>query len=181
MVLMSTRQLTRFRLDRLSMQTAMFKDFRLAQRGLPILALLWISACAVIDGDASMKCETQTDAAIKDRVWQLSRFDANADDEAFSISAPDRYTLALLANGSYRVKADCNGMQGAYCIQSKQRITIHPGATTLAECGLDSHYGQYLHQLNEVRQFEMIENSSQLTLITGKGRLIFNDAEREAR
>jgi heat shock protein HslJ len=173
-------ELARFRFYGLSMRSTMFKNFRLPQRCLPVLPLLWISACAVIDGDASKGSDTQADAAIKDRVWQLSRFDADAGDESFSIGASDHYTLALLANGSYRVEADCNRMQGAYYLESERRIAIHPGAATLAECGPNSHYAQYLRQLSEVRQYEVIENTGQLKLITDKGRLIFDHAEREA-
>lgn len=158
----------------------MFKYFRLVQRYLVVLPLLWISACAVVNGDASLGREAQADAALKDRVWLLSRFDATEGDESFSIGATDRYTLTLLADGSYRVRADCNRMQGAYHLESEQRITITPGAATLAECGPDSHYSQYLLQLVEVRQFEVIENTGQLKLITSKGQLIFNHAEHES-
>lgn len=135
----------------------MFKDSRLVQRCLVIFPLLWISACAVGNGDASVEREAQADAVVKDRVWQLSRFDAAEADEPFSIGDSDRYTLALLADGSYRVRADCNCMQGTYRLESEQpHITINPGAATLAECGPDSHYAQYLRQLTDVRQFEVI-------------------------
>ncbi|MDT4290358.1 META domain-containing protein [Methylomonas sp. MO1] len=158
----------------------MFKKFRLPQRCLPVLPLLWISACAVVDGDASVGREAQADAAIKDRVWQLSRLDADAGDESFTVGASDRYTLTLLADGSYRVKADCNRMQGAYRLESERRIALSPGAATLAECGPDSHYAQYIRQLSEVRQFEVMKNTEQLKLVTDKGRLIFDHAEHEA-
>ena len=158
----------------------MFKDSRLVQRCLVGLPLLWISACAVVNGDACVGQEAQADAAVKDRVWQLSRFDAAEVDESFSIGAPDRYTLTLLANGAYRVRADCNRMRGAYRLESERRIAITAGAATLAECGPDSHYSQYLRQLTEVRQFEVIEKTGQLKLITGKGQLFFDHAEHES-
>ena len=157
----------------------MFKGSRLVQRCLAFLPLLWNSSCAVGNGDASPGREAQADAAIKDKLWQLSRFDDAEGDESFSISASDRYTLVLLANGSYRVSADCNRMQGAYRLESERRIAIPTGAATLAECGPDSHYSQYLRQLTEVRQFEVIEKTGQLKLITGKGQLIFDHAEHE--
>ncbi|MDD1621449.1 MAG: META domain-containing protein [Methylococcaceae bacterium] len=144
-----------------------------------VLSLLWISACAT-GGDAIRGRDALADVAIKDRVWQLSRFEATEGDESFSVGAADRYTLTLLANGSYRVRADCNRMQGAYRLESEQRIALSPGAATLAECGPDSHYSQYLRQLSDVRQFEVIEKTGQLKLITGKGRLIFYPAEHEA-
>lgn len=158
----------------------MFKNFRLQQQCLLVLPLLWISACAVVDSGVSAGREAQADVAIKDRVWQLSRFDAAEGDESFSVGASDRYTLALLADGSYRVRADCNRMQGAYRMESERRIAISPGAATLAECGQDSHYSQYLRQLSDVRQFEVIERTGQVKLITSKGQLIFDHAKREA-
>lgn len=159
----------------------MFKDSRLVQRCSVVLPLLWISACAAVDTDANVGREAKADAVVKDRVWHLSRFDATKADESFSVGASDRYMLALQVDGSYRVRADCNRMQGTYRLESEQqRLTISPGAATLAECGPDSHYSQYLLQLVEVRQFEVIENTGQLKLITSKGQLIFNHAEHES-
>lgn len=157
----------------------MFKCARLVPICLAVLPLLWISACAT-GGDANRGRDALADVAIKDRVWQLSRFDATEGDESFSVGAAERFTLTLLANGSYRVRADCNRMQGAYRLESERRITISPGAATLAECGPDSDYSQYLRQLTEVRQFEVIEMTGQLKLITGKGQLIFDHAEYES-
>jgi len=158
----------------------MFNSFLLLQRCLVALPLLWVSACAVVDGEAGVGHNAQADAAVKDRIWQLSRFDAAEGGESFSVYASDRYTLTLLANGSYRVRADCNRMQGAYRLESERRIAITPGAATLAECGPDSHYSRYLRQLTDVRQFEVIEKTGQLKLITSNGQLIFNHAEHEA-
>ncbi len=159
----------------------MFKDSRWAQRCLVVLPLLWISACATVDGDANVGREAQAEAAVKDRVWHLSRFDATKADESFSVGTSDSYTLALLVDGTYRVRADCNRMQGTYRLESEQQhITINPGAATLAECGPGSHYAQYLRQLTDVRQFEVIGKTEQLKLITSKGQLIFDHAEDES-
>ena len=148
-------------------------------RCLAAFSLLWMTACAIVSGDSSKGLKTQADAAIKDKLWQLLRFDATEGDASYSIDASDRYTLTLLANGAYRVQADCNRMQGAYHFESERRIAINPGAATLAECGQESHYSQYLSQLTEVRQFELIEKTGQLKLITDKGQLIFEPAEPE--
>jgi heat shock protein HslJ len=158
----------------------MFNSFLLLQRCLVVLPLLWVSACAVVDGDASVGRKAEADAAVKDRVWRLSRFDAAAGDGSYSVGTSDRYTLSLLANGSYRVRADCNRMQGAYHLERQRRIAITPGAATLAECGPDSHYSHYLRQLTDVRQFEVIEKTGQLKLITGNGQLIFDHVEHES-
>lgn len=106
-------------------------------RCLAVFSLLWMTACTVVSGDSSKGLKTQADAAIKDRLWQLLRFDATEGDASYSIDASDRYTLTLLANGAYRVQADCNRMQGAYRLERKERITITPGAAALAECGPD--------------------------------------------
>lgn len=91
----------------------MFKKSGLMQRCLLVLPLLWISACAVVsNGDASVGREAEADADVTDRVWQLLRVDAAEGGTSFSIGASDHYTLILLADGSYRVRADCNRMQG---------------------------------------------------------------------
>jgi len=97
----------------------------------------------------------------------LSRFDASEGDESFAMDDSARYTLALLADGSCRVRADCNRMQGAYLMEG-ERIAINSGAATLAECGPGSYYSQYLRYLTEARQFEVPEKTGQLKLITCK-------------
>lgn len=148
-------------------------------RCLAVFSLLCMTACAD-NGVESAARELQTDATIYDRLWQLLRFEATKADESYSITTSNHYTLILLTNGSYRVRADCNRMQGFYRLESEQRIAITPGAATLAECGPDSHYSDYLRQLTNVYQFQLIEKIGQLKLITSKGQLIFQRAEHES-
>lgn len=153
---------------------------RSVQRCLAAFSLLWMTACAD-NGVESAARQVQTDATINDRLWQLLRFEATKTDASYSITNSNNYTLILLTNGSYRVRADCNRMLGAYRLESEGgSIAIKPGAATLAECGPESHYSDYLRQLGEVRQFEVIEKTGQLNLITDTGQLIFEPAEPEA-
>ncbi len=137
-----------------------------------------MTACADTGVESAVR-EVKTDATINDRLWQLLGFETTKADASYSITNSNYYTLILLTNGSYRFRADCNRMQGAYRFESERRIAINPGAATLAECGQESYYSDYLRQLGEVLQFEVLEKTGQLKLITDKGQLIFEPAEPE--
>ncbi len=92
-------------------------------RCLAAFSLLWMTACAN-NGVESAAREVKTDATINDRLWQLLRFEATKADASYSITTSNYYTLILLTNGSYRVRADCNRMQGAYRFESEWRSQL---------------------------------------------------------
>ncbi|MGZ8095906.1 MAG: META domain-containing protein [Methylosarcina sp.] len=93
----------------------------------------------------------------------------------FVIDDPDKYTLILLPNGTYRGKADCNRMQGQ-CSLDGPRIKIVPGAATLAECEQGSRYSEYLKNLTAAVNFVMRGNKLVLNLAMGEESLIFGNA-----
>lgn len=112
-------------------------------------------------------------------VWKLKRYDEPLESGNFNIDNPTDYTLILLPNWHYRVKADCNRIQGAYTLDGK-KIKIAPGAATLAECASGSKYAEYLRYLAEAVSFEINENNLQLNLINEKGQLVFENGGRVA-
>jgi len=105
-------------------------------------------------------------------VWKWARFEDTSKVHNFAIDDPNQYTLILLSNGSYRVKADCNRMQGQYSMEGS-RIKIAQGAATLAECGAGSRYADYLRHLSGTVSFDLQGNTRVLKLMTDGGRLVF--------
>lgn len=114
------------------------------------------------------------DADIIGTVWKWERFSGKATLQNIIVDDPGKYTLILLANGTYQVKADCNRMQGQYTLEGK-RIKIAPGAATLAECPPGSQYAGYLKRLNEVVSFALHENKLVLNLMPDGGDLVFKN------
>jgi heat shock protein HslJ len=107
-------------------------------------------------------------------VWNLEHFTDKEVLHNIVIDEPDNFTLTLLPDGVYQVKADCNLMQGQYTLEAK-RIKIKPGSATFAKCPPGSSYAEYLRHLNEVVSFILHENKLELNLMMGKGNLVFKN------
>ena len=107
-------------------------------------------------------------------VWKLERLNDKGDLHNIVIDDPDKYTLMLLPNGAYQVKADCNRMLGQYTLEGKH-IKIAPGPATLAECPPGSSYAEYLRRLNKVVSFILHENKLVLNLIMDVGNMVFKN------
>ncbi len=115
---------------------------------------------------------TASNANITGIVWKWERFEGTLDLHNFVIDYPNQYTLILLPDGSYQVKADCNRMQGRYTLAGKH-IKIAPGAATLAECAHGSRYAEFLRYLTEASGFVLHENKFRLNLMREGGNLVF--------
>lgn len=87
---------------------------------------------------------------------------------------PQNYTLVLWEDDSYDFKADCNVGGGAYQVDGSD-ITLQPGVTTLAECGPDSLYNQYLKLLDRVESFEVRADILILNLQNDVGEMQFEN------
>lgn len=87
--------------------------------------------------------------------------------EMLEVAQPERYTLALLPDGSVQAQFDCNRGQGSYEI-SDGGLRFGPIATTMMACvpgSLDSVYGQ---ALEKVESFS-VENGELLLGLDGEG------------
>ena len=77
---------------------------------------------------------------------------------------PARYTLALDADGSASIQADCNRGSGAWTSESAGRLKFGPIAATQAMCPPESISEVYLAQFQWVASFVM--NDGHLFLAT---------------
>jgi heat shock protein HslJ len=84
----------------------------------------------------------------------------------------DRYTLTFGADGTLNVRADCNQVSGTYR-QVGRRLTLQPGAATLAACPPGSLADEFLQQLGAVVSQASTDNVLVLNLRQDSGNMLF--------
>jgi heat shock protein HslJ/uncharacterized protein YraI len=91
------------------------------------------------------------------------------------IPDPENYTLTFNEDGTLSIKADCNVALGSYELAGEQ-LTITLGPTTLAECGAESSYNQFLSLLEQAAGVGMGYGNLVITLANDAGEMIFQRA-----
>lgn len=86
------------------------------------------------------------DRPLVGKVWRWSRL---AGPDPLEVPRPGRYTLELLPEGRYALRADCNTGSGAYTLEG-DRLELLPGPMTAAECGPESLSDRFLRLLGNV-------------------------------
>ncbi|MGR8941072.1 MAG: META domain-containing protein [Gammaproteobacteria bacterium] len=123
---------------------------------------------------ADSKAVGDTSAEITGIVWKWERYEDTLEPRHIVIDDPNKYTLILLPDGNYRVKADCNLMQGRYTLEGRN-IKIVPGPATLAECGPESRYLEYLKDLTSAVHIGLRDGKLVLNLVMGGEILVFGN------
>ena len=104
-------------------------------------------------------------------VWKWENF-LESNDNTIIVDDPDKYTLEFLADGTVRVKADCNNGSGSYMVEGSQ-LTINLQAMTLAMCPPDSLSDQYIKYLGEVVSYVFDGGNLALALRYDTGIMTF--------
>jgi heat shock protein HslJ len=109
--------------------------------------------------------------------WEWVAF-LGGDDSRIDVDDPSLYTLTLNPDGTYQVKADCNMAGGAYTLD-EAHLALEPGPMTLAECGPDSLYDEFLTKLGYVRTYVYVADEGEwvLDLWADAGQMVFQRAE----
>lgn len=82
--------------------------------------------------------------------WQWTSFqDSDSPDDQITVAGPENYTLALFADGTYYIKADCNSGSGTYTLEGNS-LTLDLPVITLVACGPESMDGEFLSLLPTV-------------------------------
>lgn len=103
--------------------------------------------------------------SITDIEWQWTSFqDSDSPDSQVTVPSPENYTLALFADGTYYIKADCNSGSGTYTLEGNRLILGLP-VTTLVECGPESMNGEYTSLISTVEAVAL--EDGQLILYPG--------------
>jgi uncharacterized lipoprotein YbaY len=97
--------------------------------------------------------------------------------DPLEVPRPGRYTLELLPEGRYALRADCNTGGGAYTLEDG-RLALLPGPMTAAECGPDSLYDRFLGLLSKVERVDQDGERLVLQLAGDAGAMEF-EARRE--
>ena len=87
----------------------------------------------------------------------------------------ENYTLTFNDDGTVSIKADCNVAIGSYQLSGDQ-LTISLGPTTLAECGPESSYTQFLTLLEQAAGVGMGYGNLVITLANDAGEMFFQRA-----
>jgi len=102
--------------------------------------------------------------------WRLVRI-MSMDDTTYTPQDPSLFALEFLADGSMRVKADCNVGTGSWTSESPGQLRFGVLAATQAECAPDSLHDRYMAQFEWVRSY-LIENGHLFLATMADGSII---------
>ena len=118
--------------------------------------------------------------SIVDVVWRWERFeDTRGPSWDIAVADPQKYTLRLLPDGTFQVKADCNVGNGTYTLAGSS-ITLMVGPVTRAACPPESHSNTFLTRLGEVVTYVLHEGKLSLNLKIDGGNMVFTSAEPDS-
>ena len=139
----------------------------------PVLVALNQMMQSTIIGEAA-QAEKPPSPNIFSLKWQWEQFQDQAEVNDITVSNPENYELILWTDSTYNFKADCNMGIGSYTMNGSS-LSLEPGPVTLAECGPDSLYDQYLNQLGNVATYLTNEGKLILNLFADAGNMVFTN------
>ncbi len=125
--------------------------------------------------EAAQALEPISQAELVGETWQWVGLRETSPAAQSLIPDAENYTLTFNDDGTVSIKADCNVAGGAYEL-SGDELTISLGPTTLAECGPESSYNQFLSLLEQVSGAGTGYGSLVLTLADDAGEMFFQRA-----
>ena len=120
-------------------------------------------------------CSSGPPKEMLDTTWEWQQLTETSPAAQSVVPDSENYTIIFNQDGIYNAKADCNMLSGGYEV-SGSSLTLLPGPSTLAECGPDSSYDQYVGFLGQVDGYEMENDKLILTFGDGAGQMIFANA-----
>ena len=110
--------------------------------------------------------ETVSVSTIQNISWLWSGLIETDPSAQSVVPDPENYTLVFQEDNTYAAQADCNQVVGNFAVGEDGNITLQAGPTTLAECGPDSLYTQFLQLLGSVTGFGI--QGDQLVLVANQ-------------
>ncbi len=147
-----------------------------------VTAALLVSGCTETVNDTEdideeeMESETIPLNEIIEIEWQWSQLEETEPFSQSVVQNPGSYTISFAKDGTYSIKADCNGGSGSYTLEGNE-LTLAPGPITLAYCGPDSMDDQYLALLSNVTTASITKDQLVLGIGENGGRMIFVQGE----
>ena len=106
------------------------------------------------------------------QVWYWQAYQDSAEINDLIVPDPAQYTLEFLPDGTYQVVADCNRGSGSY-MEDGGSLTFGPGPMTLAECGPESLYDEFVTRLGDVATYVFADSNLVLNLKADAGNMVF--------
>ena len=119
--------------------------------------------------------ESLSQEELIDETWQWISLVETMPAAQSVVPDPENYTLTFNEDGTVSIKADCNIAMGSYELSGDQ-LTISLGPTTLAECGPDSSYNQFLTFLEQAAGYGTAFGNLVITLANDAGQMAFQRA-----
>jgi heat shock protein HslJ len=125
-------------------------------------ATLTVGACVVLSLVLSACGGGGSASSVKGVLWQWTGTLENAPKHLSAVPDPQSYLLTLNDDGTFNATADCNQLNGTYTL-SGSKLTLSPGAMTMAHCGPHSLSDMYVSLLHQVVSQE-VDQQNQLVL-----------------
>lgn len=117
---------------------------------------------------------TVTPSELVGMIWQWAELTETEPAGQSVVPDPESYTLALMPDGNASVKADCNRVSWPYRLEGNALTFDALFATTLAMCGPDSLYEQYLKLLGNGGLVSLENGRFVLELRNDAGLMVFD-------
>ena len=128
------------------------------------------------EAEAPAEPEMGAVAPFADTLWEWEAFRSPEESMSFDVTEPANYTALFAADGRLALRADCNFASGGYTVEGES-LSIALGPTTLAECGPDSLYDEYLRYFGDVVTYVMDGDRLVLNLKMDAGDMVFRPAQ----
>lgn len=109
-------------------------------------------------------------------LWQLTAI--NKVDGNITINDPTRYTISFNADGTANLVTDCNVGGATYTTGDGNLLTITPGISTMAFCGLGSFDQIFLGGLTNAMGYRVEEGNLLIDMLYESGTLVFVPAQQ---
>jgi len=119
---------------------------------------------------------TPTTGSLVGPLWQLTgitKVDGN-----ITINDPTRYTISFNADGTANLQTDCNVGGATYTTGDGNVLTITPGVSTMAFCGIGSFDQIFLGGLTNAMGYRIEEGNLLIDMLYESGTLIFMPAQQ---
>ncbi len=136
---------------------------------LGIVLLVTITACG---SSSSLKSASLEE--IVDIVWEWTDWVEGEQASQSIVPSPEDYTLVLEADGRFHAQVDCNSVQGYYTVDD-ENIRFDTGPMTLAECGSESLFDQFLKLLSRVGSFGIRGDELVMVIDSDEGEMGFQN------
>ena len=107
-------------------------------------------------------------------LWQLTGITQTGGN--ITINDPTRYTISFNADGTANLVTDCNVGGATYTTSEGNLLTITPGMSTMAFCGVGSFDQIFLGGLTNAQGYRLEEGNLLIDMLYESGTLVFMPA-----